>query len=179
MDFIRYAESAAALLNTELTDVDALLAHLGTREWLHPTVIERDVASLRGFQAVLRPVFEASDRGDVSAVVTTLNDLLIEHPVTPMISDHDPHDLHMHVANRAASVSELLISESLMGLANLVCDLGRHPPRAVPGRQVRPRLRRHLTQPVAPLLLRAVLVACQRRGVPRSPEGCRPVRSTE
>ena len=26
--------------------------------------------------------------------------------------------------HRAASVSELLISESLMGLANLVCDLG-------------------------------------------------------
>ena len=30
----------------------------------------------------------------------------------------------MHVANRAASVAELLIGESLMGLANLVCDLG-------------------------------------------------------
>jgi len=124
VDFIRYAESAAALLNTELPDVDALLAHISRREWLHATVIERDVASLRGFQLALRPVFEASDRGDVRAVVSTLNDLLVEHPVTPMISDHDPRDLHMHVANRAASVSELLISESLMGLANLVCDLG-------------------------------------------------------
>ena len=124
MDFIRYAESAAALLNTELPDVDALLAHLHNREWLHATVTERDVTSLRGFQAALRPVFEASDRGDVRTVVSTLNDLLVEHPVTPMISEHDPSDLHMHVANRAASVSELLISESLMGLANLVCDLG-------------------------------------------------------
>ena len=124
MDFIRYAESAAALLNADLPDVDALLAHLSQRAWLHPTVVERDVTSLRNFQAALRPVFEASDRGDVSAVVTTLNDLLVEHPVTPMISDHDPSDLHMHVANRAASVSELLVSESLMGLANLVCDLG-------------------------------------------------------
>lgn len=124
MDFIRYAESAAALLNADLRDVDALLAHLSQREWLHPTVIERDVASLRGFQHALRPVFEASDRGEVKTVVATLNELLIEHPVTPMISDHDPDHLHMHVANRAASVSELLISESLMGLANLVCDLG-------------------------------------------------------
>jgi predicted RNA-binding Zn ribbon-like protein len=124
VDFIRYAESAAALLNTELTDVDALLSHLSRREWLHPTVSDRDVASLRGFQLALRPVFEASDRGDAGAVVAALNDLLVEHPVTPMISDHDPDDLHMHVANRAASVSELLISESLMGLANLVCDLG-------------------------------------------------------
>ena len=124
MDFIRYAESAAALLNADLPDVDALLAHLDKREWLHPTVIDRDVTTLQSFQAVLRPVFEASDRGDVRTVVSTLNALLVEHPVTPMISDHDPRDLHMHVANRAASVSDLLISESLMGLANLVCDLG-------------------------------------------------------
>ena len=124
MDFIRYAESAAALLNADLPDVDALLAHLEHRAWLHPTVVERDVPSLRNFQDELRPVFEASDRGEAGTVVTTLNELLIEHPVTPMISDHDPTHLHMHVANRAASVSELLISESLMGLANLVCDLG-------------------------------------------------------
>ena len=124
MDFIRYAESAAALLNADLPDVDALLAHLSQRAWLHPTVVERDVTSLRNFQAQLRPVFEASDRGEARTVVTTLNELLIENPVTPMISDHDPTHLHMHVANRAASVSELLISESLMGLANLVCDLG-------------------------------------------------------
>ena len=53
-----------------------------------------------------------------------LNDLLARHPVTPMISDHDPAHLHMHVANRSASVAELLIGESLMGLATLVCDLG-------------------------------------------------------
>jgi len=124
VDFIRYAESSAALLNTELADVDALLSHLTARSWLHPSVTKHDLTSLQAFQAQLRPVFEASDRGDVGTVVSTLNDLLIEHPVTPMISNHDPSDLHMHVANRAASVSDLLISESLMGLANLVCDLG-------------------------------------------------------
>ena len=124
MDFIRYAESSAALLNAELADVDALLSHLTLRSWLQPSVTQQDLLSLQTFQAQLRPVFEASDLGDVRVVVTTLNELLIQHPVTPMISDHDPDDLHMHVANRAASVSELLISESLMGLANLVCDLG-------------------------------------------------------
>ena len=30
----------------------------------------------------------------------------------------------MHVADQQSSVSELLIAESLMGLSNLVCDLG-------------------------------------------------------
>ena len=56
--------------------------------------------------------------------VEPTDDLLARHPVTPMISDHDPDNLHMHVANRSASVAELLIGEALMGLANLVCDLG-------------------------------------------------------
>ena len=82
------------------------------------------MAALRQLQAELRRVFEASDAGDVPAVVAGLNDLLARHPVTPMISDHDPAHLHMHVANRAASVAELLVGASLLGLATLVCDLG-------------------------------------------------------
>jgi predicted RNA-binding Zn ribbon-like protein len=124
VDFIRYAESAATLLNADLADTDALLAYLADRAWLHDAVSPTDVATLRQFQAELRPVFEASDEARVSGVVSGINELLAQHPVTPMISDHDPKNLHMHVANRAASVSELLISEALMGLANLVCDLG-------------------------------------------------------
>ena len=124
MDFIRYAERAATLLNADLTDEDALRAHLADRVWLHVSVTPGDVEELRAFQAELRPVFEASDADHVPLVVSGLNDLLARHPVTPVISDHDPEHLHMHVANRSASVAELLIGESLMGLANLVCDLG-------------------------------------------------------
>ena len=124
MDFIRYAEASAALLNADLADPDALVAHLADRSWLHPSVTPDDVVELREFQVGLRPVFEASEAGEVSAVVARLNDLLTRHPITPMISEHDPSNLHMHVANRAASVAELLIDESLMGLATLVCDLG-------------------------------------------------------
>ena len=30
----------------------------------------------------------------------------------------------MHVASKSQSVAELLVGESLLGLANLVCDLG-------------------------------------------------------
>ena len=124
MDFIRYAESAAALVNADLADTDALLAHLSGRTWLHRSVSDRDAPALRRFQGELRPVFVASGEGRVDDVVHDLNELLAHHPVTPMISDHEPGNLHMHVANRAASVAELLVSESLMGLANLVCDLG-------------------------------------------------------
>ena len=124
MDFIRYAERAASLVNAELRDETALREHLADRSWLHRSVVSADLPALRSCQAELRPVFEASDVDDVRLVVGSLNDLLASHPVTPMISDHDPAQLHMHVTNRASSVAELLVAESLMGLANLVCDLG-------------------------------------------------------
>jgi len=124
VDFIRYAERSAALVNADLPDEAALRKHLADRSWLYRSITDVDVPTLQSFQRELRPVFEASDADDVRLVVSALNDLLATHPVTPMISDHDPAHLHMHVANRAASVAELLIGESLMGLANLVCDLG-------------------------------------------------------
>ncbi len=124
MDFIRYAERSAALVNAELSDQAALRDYLADRSWLHRSIIDADIPSLQRFQLELREVFGASEADDVGLVVGALNDLMARHPVTPMISDHDPENLHMHVANRAASVTDLLIGECLMGLATLVCDLG-------------------------------------------------------
>ena len=124
MDFIRYAEASASLVNAELADRADLVRHLVHREWLHPQATDRDATVLRKFVRELRPVFEASDVDDTAGVISGLNDLMARHPVTPMISDHDPEDLHLHVATRSASVAELLIGESLLGLATLVCDLG-------------------------------------------------------
>ncbi|MGI8522131.1 MAG: CGNR zinc finger domain-containing protein [Nocardioides sp.] len=124
MDFVRYAEAAAALLNTELLSVDDLLEHLAARAWLQPQSTDRDAMILRRFQRELRPVFDAAAAGETGAAVDELNELMVRHPITPRISDHDPDDLHLHVATRSASVAELLIGESLLGLATLVCDLG-------------------------------------------------------
>jgi predicted RNA-binding Zn ribbon-like protein len=124
MDFIRYAERSAGLLNAEISDVDALRAHLADREWLVPQSTDRDCMLLRKFQRELRPVFEASAAGDRDGVVDGLNELMVRHPITPRIAAHDEHGLHMHVATKSQSVAELLVGESLLGLANLVCDLG-------------------------------------------------------
>jgi predicted RNA-binding Zn ribbon-like protein len=124
VDFVRYAESSAALLNAELTDREAVVAHLAHRAWLQPQVNDRDVVVLRRFQKELRKAFEASAADDASGVVDALNALLERHPITPRIADHNPAHLHIHVAPKAASVADLLIGESLLGLANLVCDLG-------------------------------------------------------
>ena len=137
MDFVRYAERSAALVNADLEDAGALVRFLDQREWLHDQVVERDATALRRFQRELRPVFEASNDGDEQAVVDQLNALLAKHPVTPYIAGHGPSDparhghghhgggsWHMHVADRQSSVAELLVAESLMGLSTLVCDLG-------------------------------------------------------
>lgn len=126
MDFLRYAESSAALLNADLSGVEGLVAHLDDRPWLQEQATDRDCMLLRKFQRELRPVFEAGEAEDAPAVIAGLNGLMSRHPITPRISDHDAHDLHLHVATESASVAELLVGESLLGLATLVCDLGPH-----------------------------------------------------
>lgn len=124
MDFIRYAEASAAVLNADISDVDALVEYLDGRSWLHDRATDRDCMLVRKFQRELRPIFEAGEADDVAAVVGGLNDLMARHPITPRISDHDADHLHLHVATANASVAELLVGESLLGLATLVCDLG-------------------------------------------------------
>lgn len=124
MDFIRYAEAAASLLNADLAEVEGLAAYLDDRPWLQEGATDRDCMLLRKLQRELRPVFDAGEAGDVAAVVSGLNALLSRHPITPQISDHDSQRLHLHVATGAASVAEQVVGESLLGLATLVCDLG-------------------------------------------------------
>ena len=124
MDFLRYAEASAALLNADLSDVDGLVAYLGERGWLQERATDRDCMQLRKFQRELRPVFEAGEADQVADVVGGLHELMAQYPITPRISDHEQHHLHLHVATENASVAELLVGESLLGLANLVCDLG-------------------------------------------------------
>jgi predicted RNA-binding Zn ribbon-like protein len=128
MDFVRYAERAAALVNADAGDADQLVALLGDRAWLHDAVTDKDSGALRRFVRELRPVFEASSAGDEQGVVDRLNSLLAKHPVTPYISGHggsgEDAEWHMHVSDRQSSVAELLVAESLMGLSTLVCDLG-------------------------------------------------------
>jgi predicted RNA-binding Zn ribbon-like protein len=126
MDFVRYAERSASLVNADLADAQHLVHLLEGREWLHDSISDRDAVALRRFTRELRPVFEASNAGDEQSVVRQLNALLAKHPVTPYIAGHggDGEPWHMHVTDRQSSVSELLVAESLMGLSTLVCDLG-------------------------------------------------------
>jgi hypothetical protein len=132
MDFVGYAEGAARLANATLSSVDDVRDHLSGRDWLVTQVTERDVRTLQRFQRKLRPVFAHGDAGRADDVVATVNALLATHRITPLIVPTDvdatdqgttPSGWRLHVADRAASVADLVVAESLMGLATLICDL--------------------------------------------------------
>lgn len=123
MDFVRYAEQCAALLNApldSLEELNDLLPTLGE----HPPAQARDRLRLQTFLTQIRPAFEAGSAGRAEEVVHLLNAQLAKHPITQVISDHHDTGLHIHAASNTASVADQLISESLLGLATLVCELG-------------------------------------------------------
>ncbi len=124
MDFVRYADFAAGLVNAPLESQPDLADYLERRQWLLPRIDERDVAPLRRLRRELRPIFEASDGGDEEQVVALVNALLTKYPVSPHIAGHDAESWHLHVAERGSSVSALITAECIMGLAMLVVDFG-------------------------------------------------------
>jgi predicted RNA-binding Zn ribbon-like protein len=124
VDFVRYADFAARLVNADLESPDGLKSHLESRRWLAERVEERDLAPLKRLRRELRPIFEASDRGDEAEVVRLVNALLTKHPVTPYIAGHDRESWHLHVSEKGSSVAALITAECVMGLATLVVDFG-------------------------------------------------------
>jgi predicted RNA-binding Zn ribbon-like protein len=123
VDFVRYAELAAALVNAPLESEDDLNEHFAERQWLQEARA-RDLMPLIRLQVELRAVFEASDRGNPHDVVALMNELLSKYPVSPHIAGHDSTTWHLHVADKDSSVSALVTAECLMGLAMLVVDYG-------------------------------------------------------
>lgn len=124
MDFVRYADLAASLVNARIDTQQGLARYLEERRWLLRRVEERDLAPIKRLSREMRPIFAASDRGDEGEVVSLVNELLAKHPVSPHIAGHDSESWHLHVAERGSSVSALITAECLMGLAMLVVDFG-------------------------------------------------------
>jgi predicted RNA-binding Zn ribbon-like protein len=124
MDFGHYAESAADLVNADLSSVESLQAQLTGRDWLASRVTPADVRALSRAQAELRAVVDASACGDEAAVVQQLNAMLERHPVRPRISGHDAQTWHLHVNDSTDSVAAILIGEALFGMTIAVTELG-------------------------------------------------------
>ncbi len=129
MDFVRYADLAASLVNAPLDSDDDLATYLADRKWLLPRLSERDLPPLRRLRRELRGVFAAAatvDAGGAGSdeVVARVNALLARYPVAPHIAGHDSESWHLHVAQRGSSVSSLVTAECIMGLAMLIVDFG-------------------------------------------------------
>ncbi len=124
VDFVRYADLAASLVNAPMETHSDLLDHLDARQWLLRRVEQRDLAPIKRLRRELRPVFVASDDCNEAEVVTLVNTLLEKHPVSPHIAGHDSSSWHLHVAERGSTVSALITAECVMGLAMLVVDYG-------------------------------------------------------
>jgi predicted RNA-binding Zn ribbon-like protein len=124
VDFVRYADLAAGLVNAPLQNQDDLVDYLAARAWLLRRLAERDLAPLKKLRRELRPVFEAASGDDSEHVVELVNALLTKYPVSPHIAGHDSESWHLHVAERGSSVSALVTAECIMGLAMLIVDFG-------------------------------------------------------
>lgn len=124
MDFGHYADSAADLINADLSSVETLRAHLSDREWLSSRVSLSDLRSLRRAQADLGAVVDDSAVGNETAVVGKLNAMLEQHPVRPRISGHDAQTWHLHVNDSTDTIASILIGEALFGMTIAVTELG-------------------------------------------------------
>jgi predicted RNA-binding Zn ribbon-like protein len=124
VDFVRYADLAAGLVNAPIETHDDLAEYLESRRWLLRQVEERDLPPLKRLRRELRPIFEASNRGEEEQVVSLVNALLAKYPVTPYIAGHDRETWHLHVAERGSGVAALIAAECVMGIATLVVDYG-------------------------------------------------------
>lgn len=78
--------------------------------------------AVQALGADLRAVF-AAEAEQASAL---LNRLIAAAPVRPHISAHDGQGPHLHFASTDAGLVERLRVNSLMGLAVVLCDHGKH-----------------------------------------------------
>ena len=124
MDFVRYADLAANLVNAPLETQANLENYLQSRQWLQRRLTERDLTPLKRLRRELRTVFESAENGSPDDVVSLVNALLAKYPLSAHIAGHDSQSWHLHVAERGSSVSALVTAECIMGLAMLIVDFG-------------------------------------------------------
>lgn len=121
MDFDAYAQTAADLVNVELTDMAALHEFFGGKTWWTDRATERDLSTLRRAKRKLREVFVKGSSGDDAAAVEILNALLQQFPVQPRISGHSDQDWHMHVTSRGSAVASEFVAGAVWGLSSWLC----------------------------------------------------------
>lgn len=138
MELSSYADYAVRLVNSEepergtdtLTSVDAVRTLFGPPARAANLADESDLPRLRAVRMRLRAVFESAAEGDETRSVDLLNSLLVEYPVSPIVSGHDYLDQagrprwHLHLADNAATATSNFTAVACMGLAVHLTELG-------------------------------------------------------
>ncbi|KQV23778.1 MULTISPECIES: CGNR zinc finger domain-containing protein [unclassified Kitasatospora] len=138
MELAAYANFAVRLVNSEepergtdsLTSVEAVRALFGPSGRAAGLADEADLPRLRAVRTRLRGVFEAAAEGDEVRGVDLLNSLMIEYPVSPLVSGHDYLDdagrprWHLHLADNAPTAAANFTAVACMGLAIHLTELG-------------------------------------------------------
>ncbi|WP_329567548.1 CGNR zinc finger domain-containing protein [Kitasatospora sp. NBC_01266] len=139
MELALYADYAVRLVNSEepergtdaLVSVDAVRALFASPSSRGAQLTETaDLPRLRAVRGRLRAVFEAAAAGDETRGVDLLNELMVEYPVSPLVSGHDYLDesgrprWHLHLADNAASATAAFTAVACMGLAIHLTELG-------------------------------------------------------
>jgi len=115
---------AAALVNTDSDDGDALSDQAGLDEFLrrYPLTGQRrrtedELAAVRELRTRLRALWTAGSRDEVAAIV---NDLLRESNAQPYLTKHDQWDWHLHLTGPDAPLAQRIGAEAAMGFLDLV-----------------------------------------------------------
>jgi predicted RNA-binding Zn ribbon-like protein len=133
VDFETYAQFGVDLVSSEpddrhpddpLASVEGLRGFLASRPWMVPRAKASDLAPLVEVRGELRAVFDAARRGQSTAVVRRINQLLERHAPAPSISGHDDSDWHLHVVPTAGRVDREYAASAVMGLTMAFLDLG-------------------------------------------------------
>lgn len=79
----------------------------------------RDLGQVRMVREAFHRVFTASDQ---TTAVRTLNALLAETRITPRLTEHDGHPLHVHYFAADASLAEHVAADCGVALAHLLVE---------------------------------------------------------
>ncbi|MFI6926709.1 CGNR zinc finger domain-containing protein [Nonomuraea spiralis] len=79
----------------------------------------RDLGQVRMVREAFHRVFTAPD---VASAVRTLNALLAETRITPRLTEHDGHPLHVHYFANDASLAEHVAADCGVALAHLLVE---------------------------------------------------------
>ena len=126
-------------------------------------VAAAQAAELAKLAGRLRPVFLAAEDGATDRVAELVNALLADYRSAPQLSRHDGEPWHLHFTSAAGTqwVPAAPPASRWSSTAR------RRAARRLPGRGLRPGVRRRLAQRVAPVLLRVLPQPHQGRRVPR------------